>query len=681
LTGISSAGSMRAAMTLDEFRALSSADREQARSGVDAVAPIDREHERQRARLHALFEEAPLFLTVVEGPELRVTMINRRARQAPSGTMALGKTVRELVPADNPLLATLERVYATGVPETISGHPSYFPAGAHQGRYFTREFVPLRDENGNVDRILVSTYEITEEVRARHTHEESERRSHAEQQRLFALLEEAPIVITVLEGPELRIEMRNRRARELMAGRHLYGVPFGDLVPPTNTTFMAASRVLATGVPEALEVTSQDVEGFVGRSFSITIVPIRDPNGQITRVMTASLETTEQRRAMAALETHTRDLEAARREAVDASRAKDEFLAMLGHELRNPLAPMFTTLELMRIRGAASREIDVLERQVRHLARLVADLLDISRIKRGLIELKRRDLDLRSSVRRALEMTNPLIEQRRNRIVADLAPVAVHGDPDRLAQAIGNLITNASKYSPPGAAIRIFTHRSGDLARIIVADDGVGIAPDLIDRVFDAFAQHPQKLARSHGGLGLGLSIVKSLIEAHGGTITAQSDGPDRGSAFVIELPAITATRATDTPPPPPPPQPTSLPKRVLVVDDNCDAATALKAGLEALGYVVAVAHDGPSALTEAAAFKPQIGLLDIGLPVMDGYELAAALRAVHDIRLIAITGYGQERDRERSREAGFDSHLVKPVNLQQVGALLHRIAVDAPDA
>ena len=534
-------------MTRDHFRALCPAPSEQARTTGASLEQSHREHQRERERLHALFEEAPFFLTLVEGRELRVTMVNRRTREQPSGALALGKTVREMVPSDNPLLTTLERVFATGIAETSCGLPSYFPAGGHPGRYFTRDFVPLRDENGKVDRILVSTYEITEEVRARHTHE--------------------------------------------------------------------------------------------------------------------------------ALETQTRHLEAARREAVDASRAKDEFLAMLGHELRNPLAPMFTTLELMRLRGTASREIDVLERQVRHLARLVEDLLDTSRIKRGLIELKRRDLDLRSVVRRALETTNPLIEQRQNRIITDLAPVAVHGDPDRLAQAVGNLITNAAKYSEIGAPIRIFTHRTGQIAKLVVADEGVGIAPDMIGRVFDAFAQQPQMLARSHGGLGLGLSIVKSLVEAHGGTVSAQSDGPGKGSAFGIELPAITpSSRAVDTPPPPPPFPATTTPKRILVVDDNRDAATALRDGLQAMGHIVAIAHDAPSALAEASAFKPQIGVLDIGLPVMDGYELAGALRATHDIRLIAITGYGQESDRQRSREAGFDSHLVKPVGLQQLGALLNRI-------
>ena len=665
-------------MTRDELTALCPADSEQGREIVETLARINRDHKTECERLYALFEEAPIFLTVVQGPELRVVMINRRAREAPSGTLALGKSVRELVPSDNPLLTTLERVLKTGITETISGLP--FPAGGHPSRLFTREFVPIRDANGNVDRVLIWTSEITDEVRARHLHEESERHSRAEQQRLFALLEEAPILINVLEGPELRIVMMNRCTRELFAGRDLRGIPFGELVAPTNATLAAASRVYATGVPETFEVVAQDVQGFVGRSFSNTVVPIRDLNGQITRIMTASLEITEQRHAIEALETQAHDLESARREAVDASRAKDEFLAMLGHELRNPLAPMFTTLELMRLRGMTSREIDVLERQARHLARLVEDLLDISRIKRGLIELKRRDIDLRAIVRRALEMTNPLLEQHQNRIITDLAPVGVHADPDRLAQAVGNLVTNAAKYSEIGAPIRICTHRSGDLARLIVADEGFGIAPDMIGRVFDAFAQQPQMLARSHGGLGLGLSIVKSLVEAHGGMVSAQSDGPGKGSAFVIELPAITVpTAATPVPPPPLQLQSNIAPKRILVVDDNCDAAAALQAGLEALGHIVAVAHDGPSALIEAARFKPEVGLLDIGLPVMDGYELAVALRAAHDIRLIAITGYGHERDRQRSRDAGFDSHMLKPIRLQQLAALLHRITVDGP--
>jgi CheY-like chemotaxis protein/two-component sensor histidine kinase len=341
---------------------------------------------------------------------------------------------------------------------------------------------------------------------------------------------------------------------------------------------------------------------------------------------------------------------------------------------------MVTTLGMMRLRGTTSHDVDVLDRQVRRLRRLVDDLLDVSRIARGMIHLKRRELDLSTIVNDALEMTNPLIEQRRHRIITDLAPAFIQGDHDRLAQAVANLITNAAKYSEVGSEIRIQTRRSGELVMLVVADDGVGIAPDMIGSVFDAFVQQPQTLARSQGGLGLGLSIVKGIVGAHGGKVSAHSDGPGKGSAFVIELPASEGLSVGASVPRRRVRPSAALPaNRTLIVDDNYDAAAALQSALEELGHTVAVAHDGPSALAKAATFKPQLGLLDIGLPIMDGYELAVALRAAQDIRLVAIMGYGQARDRRRSRTAGFEHHLVKPVEIEQLAKLLYQMSVGGP--
>jgi signal transduction histidine kinase len=662
-------------MTHDELVALFALDAEQGRRIREALAQIERGHRVDHERLVALIDEAPVYMCVLVGPELRVTLVNRLVRE--NLPALLGRTVREIYPGENPILGLLERVYATGMPETVRGLPLYFADGTHSDRFFTRGFVPLRDEHGGVYAILVVAYDVTDDVRARNAHREVERRSQVELKRLSVLLEEAPMLITVLEGPELRVVMMNRSTRELFAGRNMLGSSFREVVPPTNPTLKAACRVYETGVPERFEVVSSDVEGFVGRSFSHTVVPIRCEDGKITRIMTVSFEITEQRRAQEELEAQARDLEIARRQAVEASRAKDEFLAMLGHELRNPLAPMVMTLELMmRLSGMTSPEVEVLERQLRHLVRLVDDLLDVSRIARGPVELKCRDVELSAVVHCALEMTSPLLEKRQQRIVSDVASATVYGDPDRLAQVVANLITNAAKYSEIGSQIRIRTERSGGLVKISVADDGVGIAPDMIGQVFEPFVQRPQTLARSAGGLGLGLSIVKGLVEAHKGRVSAHSDGVGKGSTFVIELPAIErpitqpeVSRRWERL------RPVSQVNRFLVVDDNRDAAMALKVALEALGQIVVVAHDGPSALREAAAFKPQIGLLDIGLPVMDGYELAAALRAIHDVRLFAITGYGQPRDHQRSREAGFEELLVKPIDIEQLEGLLHRVS------
>jgi signal transduction histidine kinase len=380
----------------------------------------------------------------------------------------------------------------------------------------------------------------------------------------------------------------------------------------------------------------------------------------------------EQRSLAAALATATREAEEARSRAEAANRAKDEFLAMLGHELRNPLSPIVTAVQLMRYHGVDNRELVVIERQVGHLLRLVDDLLDVARITRGRIELRRMHVELAPLVLRGLEIATPLLEQRRQTVELTVPTrgLEVHADPDRFAQVVSNLLTNASKYSESGTAIVVVAERDGDVVRLRVRDRGIGIPPEMLGRVFDVFYQQPQSLARSEGGLGLGLAIVRSVTELHGGAVTAHSEGPGRGSEFVIELPwspeaaaATLSDEATDARPD------VTRGKRILVVDDNDDLAAGVADLLRELGNNTETAHDGPSALRIATTFKPEVCLLDIGLPAMDGYELARRLRESAHLaagaRLIALTGYGQEADRERSRTAGFDAHLVKPVSIE----------------
>jgi len=372
----------------------------------------------------------------------------------------------------------------------------------------------------------------------------------------------------------------------------------------------------------------------------------------------------EQQRARSALENLANDAQA-------ANRAKDEFLAMLGHELRNPLAPMVTALELMRMRNTeTTREEQVLTRQVGHLARLVDDLLDVSRITRGRIELRRRRIELHDVVSRGLEVASPLFEQRQNHVIVDVARtgLAVEGDADRLAQVIGNLLTNAAKYSDPKTRISVLATRGPDSVRLSVKDEGVGIAADMLDSVFGLFVQQHQTLARSQGGLGLGLAIARSLVELHGGTIAAYSEGRGRGSEFIIELPSADSLQPASVT------QVDPAQKRVLIVDDNTDALGMLRLVLEELGCAVETAIDGPTALDKARAFHPQIALLDIGLPVMDGYELARRIREHHDIQLIAVTGYGQDSDRKRAMAAGFAHHLVKPVDLTKLISIVREL-------
>jgi signal transduction histidine kinase len=373
----------------------------------------------------------------------------------------------------------------------------------------------------------------------------------------------------------------------------------------------------------------------------------------------------------------------ARREAEQASRSKDDFLAMLGHELRNPLAPIVTALQLLRLRGSdpAEHEHTIIERQVTHLTTLVDDLLDISRITQGKIELKRESVELSAVVARAVEMASPLFEQRRHVLVVDvpLQGVAAFVDPTRFAQVIANLFTNAAKYTEVGGRIVVSAESTADAVTLTVSDNGIGIAGEMLPRIFDIFMQERQASDRAHGGLGLGLAIVRSLVQMHGGTVSASSAGRGAGASFVIRLPAVVAGEPPVRVVPLSPPV-LVLPggaRRVLVVDDNTDAAELLARAMIEFGCETQIAHDGPSALAVIETFRPELALLDIGLPVMDGYELAQHIRNrpnAGPIHLVAVTGYGQKSDIEQALAAGFDEHLTKPVDILQLKALVSGI-------
>lgn len=355
-------------------------------------------------------------------------------------------------------------------------------------------------------------------------------------------------------------------------------------------------------------------------------------------------------------------------------RQKNEFLAMLGHELRNPLAPMRNALQIIRMPNAdldmVNKARDIMERQLQHLVRLVDDLLDVSRIISGKIELRKQPVDIYWIVERAVETANPIIETREHALHTDLPekPVWVEGDPVRLAQVIANLLTNAAKYTERAGQIWLSVKREGGLLVLRVRDSGIGIDPEVLPRIFDVFVQADPSLARSQGGLGIGLTLVKRIVEMHGGTIEAHSPANGEGSEFIVRLPVIekkedVLAAETDGPQPR---VPDALHRRVLVVDDNVDAAESITAILRWSGYDARCVYDGPSALEAALDYKPHVVVLDIGLPGLDGYEVARRLRAQPQFAhtpIVALTGYGQQSDRERSREAGFDAHLIKPVD------------------
>jgi PAS domain S-box-containing protein len=371
----------------------------------------------------------------------------------------------------------------------------------------------------------------------------------------------------------------------------------------------------------------------------------------------------------------------ARAEAEQASRAKDEFLAILGHELRNPLSPILTAVQLMRLRGEVSstREQNIIERQIIHLTHIVDDLLDISRVARGRVQLDRRAVKLASLVTKALEITAPVCEERRHRVdvIMPGEEIWLEADETRLCQVLTNVLSNAAKYTPPEGRIEVRVVPCGRRVAVRVKDNGHGIALDLLPRIFDLFVQGNRSSDRQIGGLGIGLALVRSLVHLHGGTVSAHSDGLGHGSEFVIDLPTIEVRREAL---PPPVDGEGSLrnrvhvtARRILVVDDNEDAGALLGEMLRSIGHDVVVTLDGPGALEAVKHFVPEVGILDIGLPVMNGYELAAALRRRFGptLRLIAVTGYGQEQDRARALESGFERHFVKPVSIQKMLAAI----------
>lgn len=410
------------------------------------------------------------------------------------------------------------------------------------------------------------------------------------------------------------------------------------------------------------------------RHFMASFYPVRGVRHEVVGVGVAISEITERRRAESALQENARAL-------AEAARQKDDFLAMLSHELRNPLAPIRTALGLLRRAGPqdaiSAAAHDVIDRQVTHMTRLLDDLLDVARITSGRINLNMQDVDLREVVQDAIETVRSLMTARRHTLLTSVPPgqVAVRGDVTRLVQVVVNLLNNAAKYMNEGGTITLGIMSEGPHAVVRVEDTGVGIPPRLLPKIFDLFTQDERTLDRAQGGLGLGLTLVRRITELHGGSVEAQSEGRGFGSEFIVRLPLLSLdgveVRAEGVVPPA-----YIAPRRCLVVEDNVDAARMLELALTREGHQVRLAFDGHDAVEAAAAFRPDAVIVDIGLPRMNGYDAARAIRqlpGLADVHIVALTGYGQQADREKSREAGIDAHLVKPVDID---VLLEALAV-----
>jgi PAS domain S-box-containing protein len=444
------------------------------------------------------------------------------------------------------------------------------------------------------------------------------------------------------------------------------GKPITIIIPPgrLDEEPRVLARIRAGEKVDHYETIRRRKDGSLV-DISLTVSPIVDGQGRIIGASKIARDISDRR--------------AAERLLKEQSSRKDEFLATLAHELRNPLAPLANGLQLLHLsrddQASADAVVEAMERQLSHLSRLVDDLMEVSRITRGRITLRKEPLRICEIARHAVDTVKPLIELHRHRLELSFAAdtLWVDGDATRLSQVIGNLLTNAAKFTPPGGTIRLGVERENGLAVISVKDNGVGIPPEQLPGVFNMFTQLKCELEGASGGLGIGLALVRQLVALHGGTVAARSEGAGRGSEFIVRLPLMAeAPQGVEVAPRRPLPA-AFVPQRVLVVDDNRDAAETLAMLLRTLGHDVHLAHNGADALARARAVKPEIVLLDLGMPGMDGYEVASRLRRQpwgKAMRVVAMTGWGQESDRARTAASGFDRHLIKPVafdSLQEV--------------
>ncbi len=512
----------------------------------------------------------------------------------------------------------------------------------------------LRDQHGNLRGFSKITRDLTE----RRRQEERLRESEA---RFRLLLDGIEDYAVCMLDPEGRVTSWNSGAERITGymAEHIVGQSFERFYTPAD---VAAGRP-AEDLRETTLHRRTDRQGWrLRRDGSLywaeaTLTALTAEDGRLRGFASVTRDRSERKR-LESLEEQGRHL--------------TEFLAMLAHELRNPLAPIRNAVAIMSMDAESSPQIawcrDVIERQTGQLSRLVDDLLDVSRITRGKLRLKSAPMDLRGAVERAVEASRPLIDARAHQLELRLPDrdMPVHADMTRLTQVVLNLLNNAAKYTPEGGRIEIEGECAGQDCVLRVRDNGVGMPPDLVEQVFDLFAQGERTLDRSEGGLGIGLTLARRIVGLHGGTITARSEGVGKGSEFEVRLPRLNVNLTEAQAPAVEGARRAGFEKRsILVVDDNADAASSMAMLLRMVGHEVAIENDGPRALERAAASHPDIVLLDIGLPGIDGYEVARRLRtALHGerMRIYAMTGYGQEEDRRRSLAAGFDGHLVKPV-------------------
>jgi PAS domain S-box-containing protein len=648
----------------------------------------------ERDQLSQLFEQAPTFMAMLRGPEHRFELANPSYMTLVGHRPVLGRTIAEALPdaVEQGYLALLDEVFASGTAYVARGAKYAAQAEPHgpvSERYVDFVYQPIKDAEGRVSGIFVEGADVTDRMLA-------DAALQVLEPRLHGLLETIPgFIWTADAGGEIdyisprlsafvgRDEARFKRAF------------WPEFIHPDDLPRMLEvwQRVNARRASFQVDVRFRRNDG-AWRWLDIRAEPELQADGRILRWFGYGEDQHEQKEvadALQASEVRFREIAA---QLSNASRLKDEFLATLAHELRNPLAPLRNALDLLKIAPADGRTAalarETMERQLAQMVRLIDDLLDLSRVSRGMVELRPTRLALGGALRDALETSRPVIEERGHEVAVTLPDeeLEVEADPTRIVQVVANLLNNAAKFTPRGGRIALTLAREdGERAVVAVRDNGIGIPAGMLGGVFDMFTQVDRSHAHVGGGLGIGLTIAQRLVEMHGGSIEAHSGGPGAGSEFRVHLPlaALPPLR-----PPAAPcaahvlapaeggaglhPEPRAPRRRILVADDNVDAAESLSMLLSLLGHETRTAHDGEQAFALARDFRPDVMVLDVAMPRLSGHEVARRVRAEDwgkTVLLIAASGWGQEVDKRRSLEAGFDCHLVKPVESATLEKLL----------
>ncbi|MFD0913885.1 PAS domain-containing hybrid sensor histidine kinase/response regulator [Methylophilus luteus] len=627
-----------------------------------------------------IFKQAPAFMCVLRGQDHRFELVNDRYLQLIGHRKVEGLTVREALPEleGQGFFELLDSVYHSG--KTFNGTDMSVLLQRSVGKGLEKRFldfvyIALRDAEGKITGILVHGIDQTERKQSEISLAEKE-----EQLRLALDSAEVGLWDVDVVNDHLFWPARVKAMFGISPDKPVTMKDYYDGLHPDDRehTVTAYSNATDPNMRTQYDVEYRTIgqEDQIIRWVAARGRGIFNEENQCVRVIGTAIDITQRKANEEALRKSEEQLR-------ESDRRKDEFLAMLAHELRNPLAPISAAAQLLQKakldEAQVRRTSQIINRQVKHMTSLVDDLLDVSRVTRGLVELENTVLDISQVIADAIEQVTPLIRARSHLLGLKMTPKApfVQGDKNRLVQVIANLLNNAAKYTPEGGDIKLKTEVIDGHVHIQIADSGIGMTPELVDRAFDLFAQAERTSDRSSGGLGLGLALVKSLVELHHGTVTCESAGLGKGSLFTVRLPLqqveerhIEEQTFNDLL------QKTNAPLRILVVDDNADVASVLGMLLEAEGHEVMIESESHKALERAKAEAPQVCLLDIGLPEMDGNVLAQHLRAIPQTAsalLVAITGYGSASDRENTLAAGFDYHLVKPVDTRTLSEILAR--------